>query len=92
MLVRKGPTIPIECVAQGYLAGSWWKDYAAGQRELHGVTLPDGPYETVAGFLVSHLSRLPAPGDAVDAAGLRFEVTEMDGRRIAKVHVTRLPE
>ncbi len=57
-----------------------------------GVTLPDGPYETVAGFLVSHLSRLPAPGDAVDAAGLRFEVTEMDGRRIAKVHVTRLPE
>lgn len=42
MLVRKAPTIPIECVARGYLAGSWWKDYAAGQRELHGVTLPDG--------------------------------------------------
>jgi putative hemolysin len=57
-----------------------------------GVTLSDGPYETVAGFLVSHLSRLPAPGDAVDAAGLRFEVSEMDGRRIARVHVTRLPE
>lgn len=57
-----------------------------------GVELPDGPYETVAGFMVSHLSRLPSLGDTVDASGLRFEVSEMDGRRIAKVHVTRLPE
>jgi putative hemolysin len=56
------------------------------------VSLPDGPYETVAGFMVSHLSRLPALGDTVEASGLRFEVSELDGRRIAKVHVTRLPE
>jgi len=57
-----------------------------------GVELPDGPYETVAGFMVSHLSRLPSLGDGVEASGLRLEVSEMDGRRIAKVHVTRLPE
>jgi CBS domain containing-hemolysin-like protein len=42
--------------------------------------------------MVSHLSRLPALGDTVNASGLRFEVSELDGRRIAKVHVTRLPE
>jgi len=57
-----------------------------------GVELTDGPYETVAGFMVSRISRLPEVGDAVETSGLRLEVSELDGRRIAKVHVTRLPE
>jgi phosphoribosylaminoimidazole-succinocarboxamide synthase len=51
-IVRKAPTIPIECVARGYLAGSWWKDYAGGDRAIHGVNLPDGLLES---------SRLPEP-------------------------------
>lgn len=54
--------------------------------------LTDGPYETVAGFMVSHLGRVPLLGDEVEVNGLSLTVQEMDGRRISRVHVTRLPE
>ena len=37
------------------------------------------------------LGRIPAVGDAVEVAGLRIEVVDMDGRRIDKVIVTQLP-
>ena len=56
-----------------------------------GVELPDGPYETVAGFVVARLGRLPVLGDLVHEGGQRIEVTEMDGRRIARVKVTPQP-
>ena len=56
-----------------------------------GIELPDGPYETVAGFVVSRLGSLPVIGDAVELAGQRFEVLELDGRRISRVRVTPLP-
>ena len=42
MLVRKTEPIMIECVARGYLAGSWRKEYREGLRTIHGVALPDG--------------------------------------------------
>ncbi len=54
------------------------------------VTLPDGPYETVAGALVATLGRLPKVGDAVEIDGVRLKVTKLDGRRAAKVRVTVL--
>ncbi len=53
-----------------------------------GFELPDGPYETVAGLIVSLLGKLPAVGDHVVVDGHRFEVIELDGRRIARVAVT----
>lgn len=59
--------------------------------ELTGITLPEGPYETVAGFVVSALGAVPALGDAIEASGYRYEVIELDGRRIARVKVTPLP-
>lgn len=55
-----------------------------------GVTLPDGPYETVAGALVATLGRLPKAGDAVEVDGVRLKVTKLDGRRAARVRVTVL--
>lgn len=42
MLVRKAPTIPIECVARGYLAGSLYKEYRRDGGEVHGLSLPPG--------------------------------------------------
>jgi len=54
------------------------------------IELPDGPYETVAGFVISALGRVPLLGDAVEESGHRFEVVELDGRRISKVTVTRM--
>jgi putative hemolysin len=50
-----------------------------------GRAIPDGPYETVAGFVVAELGRLPKAGDVIEHDGMRFEVIELDGRRIAKV-------
>jgi len=55
-----------------------------------GVELPDGPYETVAGFVVSRLGELPSVGSAVEVAGHLLTVTELDGRRVARVSVTPL--
>jgi putative hemolysin len=42
-------------------------------------------YQTVAGFLLSHFGRIPDVGDRVEADGWRFEVVDLDGRRIDKV-------
>jgi putative hemolysin len=52
-----------------------------------GVDLPDGPYETVAGFVVASLGRLPGPGDAVEVDGHRLEVLALDGRRASRLVV-----
>jgi putative hemolysin len=58
--------------------------------ESTGHELPDGPYETVAGCLMSRLGRLPRNGDAVEVDSVRLKVTRMDGRRVARVRVTPL--
>ncbi|MDX6250248.1 MAG: magnesium and cobalt exporter, family [Kribbellaceae bacterium] len=52
-----------------------------------GVELPDGPYETVAGFLAAQLGRVPQVGDEGAVEGYKLTVTEMDGRRVARVRV-----
>jgi putative hemolysin len=58
--------------------------------EQSGVQLPDGPYETVAGFLLAALGHLPATGEYADSDGSRLTVTELDGRRIARVRVSTI--
>jgi putative hemolysin len=61
-------------------------------RDLLGIELPENPdYETVAGFVLSHLHHLPATGECVDVQNWRFEVVDLDGRRIDKVMASRLP-
>jgi len=57
-----------------------------------GVELPEGPYETVAGFLMARLGRLPEVGDAVDFAEHRITVRELEGRRVGRVLVTGIPD
>jgi putative hemolysin len=57
-----------------------------------GIELPDGPYETVAGFVVSRIGSLPVVGDSFDWAGHRFEVVELDGRRIARIRIAPVSE
>jgi putative hemolysin len=56
-----------------------------------GVQLPEGPYETVAGFIIAELGRLPVAGDTLAFEGTILRVIELDGRRIAKVQVTLAP-
>ncbi|WP_421926191.1 hemolysin family protein [Neoaquamicrobium sediminum] len=58
--------------------------------DLLGVTLPaKRDYQTLAGFVLSHMHHLPATGESVHALGWRFEVVDLDGRRIDKVLAIR---
>jgi putative hemolysin len=56
--------------------------------EFTGLQLPEGPYETAAGYVMAALGRLPAVGDTVQYDGYEIAVTEVDGRRAARVRVT----
>lgn len=74
--------------------GSWllsgWMP-ADDMAETLGLKLPNRrSYETVAGFVLSHLNRLPETGEKVEALGWRFEVVDTDGRRIDKVLAARV--
>lgn len=56
-----------------------------------GITLPERrDYETVAGLVIGELQHLPDTGEAVETMGWRFEVIDMDDRRIDKVLATRV--
>src|SRR4051812_23871859 len=59
--------------------------------ERAGLTLPSGPYETVGGFLMARLGKLPALGDEGRVDGWRLTVSELDGRRVARVALARPP-
>jgi putative hemolysin len=54
------------------------------------IHLPQGPYETVAGFVISKLGSIPAVGKSVIAEQCVFEILSMDVRRISRVRVSRI--
>ncbi|MDP3967596.1 MAG: hemolysin family protein [Nocardioides sp.] len=56
-----------------------------------GVTLPEGPYETVAGFLMQQLGRVLREDDVVEHRGARITVLSVDGRRLSRVRVDHPP-
>ena len=79
--------------------GSWLVDGLIPVTELKDrldlKDLPDedrGRYNTLAGMIMLLLGRLPQTGDRVDWGDWRFEVVDLDGRRVDKVWASRLPE
>jgi CBS domain containing-hemolysin-like protein len=57
------------------------------------VAVPaDGPYETVAGFIMSELGRIPVVGDTVRVESGELRVERLDGRRIERVRYTPTPD
>ncbi len=54
------------------------------------IHLPEGPYETVAGFVIAKLGSLPAVGKSVIAEQCVFKILSMDVRRISRVRVSRI--
>jgi putative hemolysin len=48
-------------------------------------------FKTIGGFVMATLHRIPVEGDRFECAGSRFEVVDMDGRRVDKVLVTAVP-
>jgi putative hemolysin len=60
-------------------------------RDRLGIELPDEPYDTVGGMVFGRLGRLATVGDKIEIEGYRFQVTAIDGRRVAQVRVIRPP-
>jgi putative hemolysin len=78
--------------------GSWLMDgslaMADAKRVLGIERRPageEGAYTTLGGFVLTRMGRVPQPADHFEWSGLRFEVVDMDGRRVDKVLVQRTP-
>ena len=73
--------------------GSWLLSGAMPVDEMAdkiGILLPENrSYETVAGFVLAQLQHIPKTGEYIDISGWRFEVVDLDSRRIDKVLATR---
>jgi CBS domain containing-hemolysin-like protein len=95
--VQELPTLPIDPALDAVTvpaAHSWLVDgvlRADELEELTGFRLPEGPYETLAGFLLARLGRIPAGGESVEERGWEFTVTEVVRRRIEQVLVVAPP-
>jgi CBS domain containing-hemolysin-like protein len=75
--------------------GHWIVDGLADLHALETATeiytlAQNDEYSTLAGFLLAHFEQLPQVGAVLEAEGLRFEVLQMDKRRIALVDVRRI--
>jgi putative hemolysin len=79
--------------------GSWLIDATLATGELKSLlglpsTLPhetDADFQTLGGFVVTQFGRIPTAGDYFDWAGWRFEVADMDRRRVDKMIVAKVP-
>jgi putative hemolysin len=84
---------PLEPKAVQRDDGSWLLSGAMRvdeMAELLSMPAPeDRSYHTVAGFMLAHIGQLPSIGESFDDHGWRFEVVDMDGRRIDKVLAAR---
>jgi len=71
------------------LVGGWMAaDEFAAQ---FGIAMDrDADFHTVAGFVLHEMQRLPQVGESFDKGGWRFEVVDLDGRRIDKILATRI--
>lgn len=59
--------------------------HAGEVEEATGFVMPDGPYDTLAGFLLSLFDHIPDVGEHVECDGWEFKVIEKDRNRISKV-------
>jgi putative hemolysin len=76
--------------ADGSFLVAGWMQVDEFSHEL-GIHVPrDADYQTVAGFVLAEMNRLPAVGEGFDKGHWRFEVVDLDGRRIDKVLVSRI--
>lgn len=89
---------PVETQVIAREDGSWLIDGDTSIEKLKEVLSVDsfprekeGYYRTIAGLIMFVLQRIPKTGDHIEFRGLRYEVVDMDGNRIDKVLVMRVP-
>lgn len=83
---EEGPAEPafVKREDGSYLISGWMP--AVEFAELLGIPLPHSrAYQTMAGFLLDEFGAIPNVGDTIEVEGWRFEIVDMDGRRIDKV-------
>lgn len=81
---------PIVARADGSYLVAGWMQVDEFSHEL-GIHIPrDADFQTVAGFILAELNHLPNVGEFFEKGHWRFEVVDLDGRRIDKVLVSRL--
>jgi CBS domain containing-hemolysin-like protein len=74
--------------------GEWRLDGSLHPDEVFdacGFEVPDGQYETLAGFVLDQLGRIPDVGDTFEHGGWRVEVAAMDGLRVSRVVLRHNP-
>ena len=54
-----------------------------------GIDIPEGPYETISGFVMHFLGRIPVEGDLVNLNGIRITVLSMEGKRVGRLLISR---
>jgi putative hemolysin len=83
----ESPVIPLK-------DGSMIIDASINIRDLyddHNIAIPESPeYETLGGFIVTSLQRIPQPGDEIQIDSQRLKIIEMVGRRISKVKLEKI--
>jgi putative hemolysin len=90
---EEGPaeTAAVKRDDDSYLISGWMP--AVEFSELLKIPLPSSrKYQTIAGFLLQEFGSIPSVGEHVEAHGWRFEIVDLDGRRIDKVLATPIPE
>lgn len=58
-------------------------------QETAGISLPEGPYETVSGFIMHFLGRIAVEHDVIRVNGARFTILSMNGKRVGQVLIAR---
>lgn len=82
--------LPIVARADGSLVISGWMAADEFAAQL-GIPLDRAAdFQTVAGFVLAEMQHLPAVGESFEKAGWRFEVIDLDGRRIDKIIASRI--
>ena len=56
------------------------------------LNIPEGDYETIAGFVIENYQKIPKIGDKTSYDNLRITISEKQGSRISKVRVRKRPD
>jgi CBS domain containing-hemolysin-like protein len=60
--------------------------------ERTGIELPEGDWETVAGFVIAELGRVPDEGDVLEMPGYTFDITRLDGYAVDRIRLRIVAE
>ena len=58
--------------------------------EKTGIAIGDGPYETIGGYLMHELGKIPSVGDYIVRNGVKFSVLTVEGKRAGQIHISHM--